>query len=215
MKTSIIMMRDLNGVSVRQNHKTWFFNANDLLDLYNSQNKGRYKKELGWYFRGKQFKEYHKEVLREEFLNKENLPYLESGLELIETKRGKYWWTWMHPYIFLDFAMWLSPKFKLHCVKWIFDNLIQFRDECGDWFKEVNKALFDNMGKVSPFIYSNEAKMINKIVFWDPKAGQRKQATEEELYLLKKIQQADTKLIKKGYSFNERFIKLLELKEFL
>jgi hypothetical protein len=37
MKTVVIMERDLNGVKIRQNHKTGFFNANDLLDLHNSK----------------------------------------------------------------------------------------------------------------------------------------------------------------------------------
>lgn len=40
------------------------------------------------------------------------LPLLEP-LEVIRTRRGKYGGTWVHPYIFLDFAVWLSPVFKM------------------------------------------------------------------------------------------------------
>ena len=44
-------------------------------------------------------------------------------------KRGKNGGTWMHPYLFIDFAMFLSAEFKLQCIKWLHDNLLILRDE--------------------------------------------------------------------------------------
>jgi hypothetical protein len=213
MKTAVIMVRDLNGVSVRQNHKTWFFNANDLLDLYNKNNKK--KKEMWAYLKTDNFKSFQEAVIKNEILNTNKNTELENSFKTIETKRWKYWWTWMHPYIFLDFAMWLSPDFKVNCMKWLYDNLIKFRDECGDSFKKVNKALFDKKPNLPPFEYSNEAKMINKIVFWSPNGGQRNLATAEQLELLKKLQESDVKLIQKWLDYYERYIKLNEIKEYL
>lgn len=229
MKTAAIMYRDLNGVSVRQNHKTGFFNANDLLEIYNKSSKKQ--KDLYAYTRSKQFKEFRSEILKDIFQNTQNLRVLNGAEEsekngaqnleefVCQVKRGKHGGTWLHPYLFMDFAMWLSPEFKLKCVKWIYDNLIKFRDECGDGFKEVNKALQDKSlenNKVVPhYVYSNEANMINKLVFGSMDKGQRDFATEHQLELLKSLQKADAKLIHKGYDYYERYERLKELKNYL
>uniref|UniRef100_A0A6M3JZW1 Putative KilA-N domain-containing protein n=1 Tax=viral metagenome TaxID=1070528 RepID=A0A6M3JZW1_9ZZZZ len=207
MKTSQIMLRDLNGVKIRQNHKTSFFNANDLLDLYNERNNEN--KRLQDYFDNESTKRTKTAILKE-IQNIANQRDLENGL--IETKRGKNGGTWVHPYLFIDLAMWLSPEFKVTCIKWIFDNLIEFRDQCGDGFKEVNDALFNRKPNLSPFEYANEAKLINKLVFGNPDRGQRNGASEEQLQLLKALQRADIKLINEGLDYYERFEKLKEVK---
>jgi len=220
MKTAVIMVRDLNWIKVRQNHKTWFFNANDLLEIYNSQSDKQ--KELWVYMKSKSLKELQEAVIKDEISNTNESRYLNSSnlkgkeISTIETKRWRVnWWTWMHPYIFMDFAMWLSADFKVTCLKWLYDNLIQFRDQCGDWFKEVNSALFNKTPNIPPFEYSNEAKMINKLVFWKPNKWQRNKATEEELSLLKWLQKADVKLIKKWLDYYERFEELKKVKNII
>lgn len=223
MKTAQILKRNLNGVLVRQNHKTAFFNANDLLDIYNSTSKS--PKDMWGYFRSASFKDYREAVLKDILQNTAKKQYLIKGLVdgqdvqldnlTIETKRGKNGGTWMHPLIFIDFAMWLSPEFKVSCVKWLWDRLISLRDEAGDTFKEVNEALFDQKPNLPPFGYSNEAKMINKLVFGNPEGGQRNLATEKQLELLKQLQKADIKLIQSGLDYYERYEKLKDLKQYL
>jgi len=214
MKTTVIMVRDLNGISVRQNHKTWFFNANDLLELYNKDKES--KKEMWVYMKNKSLKELQEAIIRDEISNTNKSRYLNNKeIKTIETKRGKNGWTWMHPIIFLDFAMWLSADFKVTCIKWLYDNLIQFRDDCWNWFKEVNKALFNIKPNLPPFEYSNEAKMINKIVFWKADWWQRDSATEEQLQLLKTLQKADVKLIKEWLDYYDRYRKLIDIKKYL
>ena len=37
MKTSVIIQREMNGLVVRQDSKNQFFNATDLVDLYNKK----------------------------------------------------------------------------------------------------------------------------------------------------------------------------------
>jgi hypothetical protein len=119
----------------------------------------------------------------------------------------------MHPYLFMDFAMWLSPKFKLTCIKWIFDNLIKSRINAGDGFKQVNEALFNQKPNIPHWEYSNEAKMINKLVFGKPDKDQRNKATEYQLNLLSGLQKADKKLIDEGIDYLDRFKRLEKLKE--
>lgn len=220
MKTIQIMERDLNGVKVRQNHKSGFFNANDLLELHNTNAEN--KKDIWDYLRSKTFKEYRNAVLNDILQNTADSRYLQltaterQEIEIdnltVETKRGKFGGTWMHPLVFIDFAMWLSPQFKVSCIKWLYDKLIIFRDQCGDSFKEVTDALFEQKPNRPPFEYSNEANMINKFVFGQIGKGLRNQATETQLAMLKAMQKADAKLIQNGLDYYERYEKLKEVK---
>lgn len=41
----------------------------------------------------------------------------------------------MHPYLFVKFAMWLSPTFEVKIIQWVYDNLIEFRLLAGDHYK--------------------------------------------------------------------------------
>ena len=221
MKTPQIMIRDLNGVMIRQNHKTGFFNANDLLTLY--KDNGGKEKEVGDFLRLPSAKAFASAVLKDILQNTGKNHISKSGKEkggtaldnnlLIEKKRGKNGGTWLHPYIFMDFAMWLSPEFKVTCIKWLYDNLIQFRDQCGDGFNQVNKVLFEQKPSRPPFDYSNEAKMINKLVFGRPDKGQRNAATERQLSLLKAMQKADAYLIEKKLDYYDRYEELKKIKE--
>lgn len=208
MKTSVIMQRDLNGVKVRQDSKTMFFNANDLLDLYNTTSGEQ--KRLQNYLDNQNTKDTESAILRE-IQNNSKESEFENGV--IQTKRGKNGGTWMHPYLFIDFGMWLSPDFKVTVIKWFYDNLIQLRNEAGDSFKDVNQALFEMYPTSTHFAYSNEAKMINKLVFGKPDKDQRNLATEKQLALLKALQKADVHLIAKGMDYYERYEKLKEYRE--
>lgn len=208
MKTSVIMQRDLNGVKVRQDSKTMFFNANDLLDLYNSTSGEQ--KRLQNYLDNQSTKDTESAILRE-IQNNSKESEFENGV--IQTKRGKNGGTWMHPYLFIDFGMWLSADFKVTVIKWFYDNLIQLRNDAGDSFKDVNKALFEMYPTSTHFAYANEAKMINKLVFGKPDKDQRNLATEKQLALLKALQKADIHLIAKGLDYYERYEKLKEYRE--
>jgi len=210
MKTSVIMVRKMGNYSVRQDSKTKFFNATDLIEIYNQENNE--KKRIQNYMKIDATKEFINSLYEDENSNSYNCSYLDNGF--IKTKRGNNGGTWMHPYLFIDFAMWLSPKFKLNVIKWVYDNLISLRNDAGDSFKEVNQALFDAKPNSTPFHYSNEARMINKFVF-NKDSGQRNKATEEELTKLKLLQKADVKLIKEGKSFYERCNELYNISKYL
>lgn len=210
MKTSVVVFRPESGVSVRQDTKSSFFNATDLIELYNKRGES---KRIDKYLVNEATKRYINALTIDENLNTTNSGDYDNTV--ITTKRGKNGGTWMHPYLFIDFAMWLSPEFKVKVVRWVYDNLIKLRVESGDAFKEVNEALFEAKPNRPPFEYSNEAKMINKIVFGRPDAGQRNFATEKQLELLKSLQKADVVLIQEGKDYYDRFQELLKIKKYL
>lgn len=199
------------GIEIRQDTKTEFFNSNDLLDAYN--NKKGTARRIQKYLDNEATKRYMTALLQAEIDNNPNSGY--SDPDIIAQKRGKHGGTWMHPYLFIDFAMWLSPEFKVTVIKWVYDNLIKLRIEAGDGFKEVNAAVFEATPNSPPHVYSNEAKMINKLVFGTPDSGQRNGATEDQLAALKALQRADARLIGEGLDYFARYEKLKDLKNYL
>jgi hypothetical protein len=128
---------------------------------------------------------------------------LTEPVSVIETKRGKNGGTWVHPYLFLDFAMWLNPRFKLWAMSIIEDKLIELRNEAGDKFKEMASAL-KRIGAVNPREFAEEAKMINRLVFDGVQSGMRNEATTDQLDLLNKLQKYNAHLIEKGLSRHAR-----------
>lgn len=204
------MQRQFNGLPIRQNSKTGFLNLNDLLNCY-LKDVPKSPKKIDKYLTLNQTKEFA-ETIRESQLEAINQNTQKKGdlisplvepLEVMETKRGKNGGTWVHPYLFLDFAMWLNPKFKLWAMSIIEDKLIELRNEAGDRFKEMNQAL-KKSGIVSPREYAREAVMINKIVFNGESKERRDKATVEELDFLNKLQKFNAHLIEKGISFTLR-----------
>lgn len=208
MKTAVVMQRQFNGKSIRQNTKTNFFNLNDLLECHLNDNP-KSTKRLDNYMKLAQTKEFAETIREAELEKAENVnPYNSRDLLLpsiqpttvFEIKRGKNGGTWAHPYIFLDFAMWLSPKFKLWAMSVIEDKLIALRNEAGDRFKDMMKALKAS-GAVSPREYAKEAAMINEIVFQKRTGKPRDEAVQDELDMLNKLQKYNARMIDQGRTF--------------
>ncbi len=216
METTVIMKRNLNGFHIRQNSKTGMFNANDLLDIANVL--GKKQKKMQKYMSLKSTEEFKKALLQDINSNNPKTGDLEIAQEeaILKSLRGKVnGGTWMHPYLFVDFAMWLSPEFKLTCIKWVYDNLIINRNQAGDYYKELTGALKEKYDYNDPFVYQREAKTLNKIAFGVVESGLRQVATAEQLDLLNRLQKADIKMIKTGFDYNKRVEELQIFKKLL
>lgn len=126
------MERPFKDGTIRQNHKTTWFNATDLLKVGNQYRTqiGLNKKAIADYLKTESTKEFIKEILDREDLSK-----------AYETKKGNNGGTWVHPLILIDIAMWLSPEFKYEAMKWLEDRLIQNRDLSGESYKKVASYL--------------------------------------------------------------------------
>lgn len=135
--------------------------------------------------------------------------------KLVISKRGKNGGTWINPYIFLKFAMWLSPALEAKVHIMLVDRLILFRHQCWDWYKIISSAIQKNNPLALPREYKDEANLINTIVFWKPEGGQRNSATQSQLELMDRVQKVDAKLIEKGLNYTQRADKLRAFLEFL
>ena len=217
MKTTVIMKRVLGDHMVRQSSKDSMFNANDLLSIYNKNLDGeKKKKNLQDYMKLKTTKDMKEAILKRLNHDHENSPVLPDNI--IRTSKGmktEKGGTWMHPYLFIDFAMWLSVDFKIMCIEWIYDHLIELRNQVGDEYKELTSAIKNILQPTNIDVYKDEINMINKLVFGNMDHGNRQLATKQQLDLLQRLQKADIKLLEEGKNFMERFHSLYRLKQLI
>lgn len=134
MKTNQIMVRPMGCFSVEQRTKDGMFNATSLLKQWN-ESAGE-KKEITKFFENQNTKEFIEALMQEENLDTQNLAYVKS-----KASRGKNVGTWMHPILFVKFAMWLNPRFEVQVIKFVYDQMIAFRNEAGDAYKELSSAV--------------------------------------------------------------------------
>ena len=125
------MVRPMGEFEVTQRTKDAFFNATELLKQWNE--KTGMKKEVTKFFELQSTSELVKVIMERENLNTQDSTYLKT--------RGKNGGTWMHPVLFVDFAMWINPKFKYDVIKFVYDEMIKFRNLAGDAYPSMCRAV--------------------------------------------------------------------------
>lgn len=65
---------------------------------------------------------------------------------------------WMHPLLFIKFAMWINPRGEVQVLKFVHDQLIDYRDKAGDAYRRMSSAL-------SKIVDSSRFKSLNIIVY--------------------------------------------------
>lgn len=132
MKTQVIMKRELFGKEISQQSKTEFFSATDLVK---AGNIWRINNNLQIF----NLQEWLRLKGTKEFIKSMELKY---GLIKTSTK-GKNAHVWIHPLLFIDLALAISPDLKIEVYEWLFDNLIKFRNNSGDSYKKMCGALWE------------------------------------------------------------------------
>ncbi|HEX7017401.1 MAG TPA: KilA-N domain-containing protein [Patescibacteria group bacterium] len=156
----------------------------------------------------------------------------------IITKRGRYGGTYAHKDIAFEFGTWLSPEFKLlviaefqklkaqeqHQIKWDsrrYLSRVNYRLHTDSIKNDLLPALNLEKSK-QPYVYIDEADMLNMIVFGQTAAewrkanleltknnrNQRDYASIEQLVLLANLENLNAHFISEGKTQQER-IKLL------
>ena len=162
------MIRPMGDFKVIQRTKDAFFNATNLLKQWN-QLKGM-KKEVNDYFGLSSTKEFIYTIME-------------------RANKGDNAGTWMHPLLFIDFAMWINPSFKYDVLKFVYDEMIKFRNLAGDAYpsmcKAVSSILPDDLFKQK---VKDLAKSLNIIVYGKHESEMRNKIGDEakirELYEL-------------------------------
>ena len=170
MVTQVEMKRDLFGYEIKQQSKTEYLSLTDLNKAANQMRKdnGLSVFNISLWLKSKSTTEFIDEL-------KNKYP----TEDIITKSRGRSSQTWVHPLLFIDCALAISPKLKIEVYKWMFDSLLDNRNDSGDSYKEMSAALFIRFKDVrtfNKFIY-NTANYIRKqigVSNWET-------ATEEQL----------------------------------
>lgn len=133
MKTEVTMERKFLGGVVRQKHKSELLSAIDLVNSYNKHIIA----ETGDISKAKDINQYMRLKSTEEFVET-----LEEELhgEKVYIKSSKE--KWVHPYLLIDIALWLNPKFKVKVYQWLYDNLLVNRDVSGNSYNRMSGVVF-------------------------------------------------------------------------
>jgi len=188
MKTNVNMIRKMGNFNVVQRTKDSMFNATQLLKQWNKYS-GQ-KKMMSHFLENISTKEFIK-VLE----NDNDTSYRNSVIMKSRANKGINAGTWMHPYLFIDFAMWLNPKFKLEVIKFVYDQLIEFRHSAGDMYRGLTNSLM----KFKDVNYSQVAKGLNWITFDKHESGIRQVASQNQLKELTDLQKKLAFAIDMGY----------------
>lgn len=155
----------------------------------------------------------------------------------VQAKAGRYGGTYAHKDIAFEFAMWISPEFKIYIVK-EFQRLKTEEQHLLGWSakRELSKinyrihtdAIKQNLipvevtSKQASIIYANEADVLNVAMFgmtakqWreansDLKGNIRDYATINELICLSNMENINAVFIEQGISQGERLVKLNQI----
>ena len=155
----------------------------------------------------------------------------------VQAKAGRYGGTYAHKDIAFEFAMWISPEFKIYIVK-EFQRLKTEEQRLLGWSakRELSKinyrihtdAIKQNLipAEVTPaqasVIYANEADVLNVAMFgvtakqWrdthpDLKGNIRDYATINELICLSNMENLNAVFIEQGMPQSERLVKLNQI----
>lgn len=223
MKTNQNMIRKMGNFDVIQRTKDGFFNATTLLKQWNefvknvnlndinfdqineNLNRGNSphlkEKDIKEFFSNKSTQEYIGVILSKENLSNKNSVYTAN--------RGNKGGTWMHPMLFIDFAMWLNPYFKYDVLRFVSDEMIKYRNLAGDSYKILASHVATIVPKqLMPMAMKKIAQGLNFIVFGDHKHAMRNEVGEENKQVeLFQLQQKVADLI--GDDFIKSFDELI------
>lgn len=195
MKTSVNMVRTMGEFKVTQRTKDAFFNATALVKQWNTI-KDNPRRDLSKFWELDNVKEFICVLMKEENLHTPSEVYVKS-----RASRGINAGTWVHPVLFVKLAMWLSPSFEYHVVKFVADQLIDLRHDAGDHYIGLTNAV----QRLENINYSQLAKGLNYIIFGKHEKGLRQNASLDQLNALTDLQKKLAFAVDMGYirSFEE------------
>lgn len=171
--TNDITILPIGGLLVQQRMKDGMFNATALLKQWNDS-MGQ-QKQMIHYFDNSSTKEFIDTIQTKEHFTQWNSVYVKS-----KARADRGGGTWMHPMLFIDFAMWINPAFKYDVLRFIYDEMIKYRNEAGDAYKYLSAAVSTLVEK--PFMagaMTQISKGVNYCVFGDHKKMIRNERGDE------------------------------------
>lgn len=197
MKSNKIMKRQMGEYDVLQRTSDSYFNANALLSQWNS-NGNNVRRRWDKFKYNKNTKEFI-ETLSIELSKGQKRPMADIRLikevRAVNTSNGKTSGEiWVHPYLFIKFAMYLNPKFEVQVIKFVYDELISLRCNAGDNYIQLMKRVYG----FNDCDFGRVAIAINFIVFNEHSKQRRDCGTVAQTQELKQLEATLCSMIDTG-----------------
>jgi hypothetical protein len=201
METSVVLSRKMGNFEISQRTSDGYFDGNYLLNQWNLDENNT-RRRLDDFLDYKSTKEFIEEI------KKTHVRDLAKGDNQIVTRqKGKMTVNgrtadkvWMHPFLFIDFAMWINPTFKVTVIKFVYDELIKHRNDAGDAYIEMSNAISKIVTKKEVLTSIQKiAQAVNYIAFNEHETAIRNRKGENEMKELVEIEKQVTTLINDGF----------------
>ena len=152
MKTNQEMVRYIDNFRVVQRTSDGYFDGSELLRQWNGV-EGNPRRRMSEFIDSTKVKEFLK-ALAEDESHRAKIDIGENQL-LIKikgrnTKEGKTPdKVWMNPLLFIKFAMWINPTFEVKVLRFVYDEMIRYRNDAGDAYKELSSAIIPTLANHS------------------------------------------------------------------
>ena len=210
------MIRSMGGFTVSQRTKDGYFDGGDLLRQWNSV-KGNGQRKMDEFLLAKRTGDFIEALIAEERENGlgENSPKIDNQVvkkskvkEKGKAGRPKEE-VWMHPFLFTKFAMWINPRFEVKVIRFVYDEMIQYRNLAGDAYPRMCAAVCSILPRdVFKQKVRDLAKSLNIIVYGKHESEMRNKVGDEakvrELY---ELEQQIAQWIELGFIKNYKELK--------
>jgi hypothetical protein len=177
----------MGNFNVIQRTSDGYFNATHLLRQWNENAKSKpvnstdlKERRLDAFWDSTNLDQLMSEIAENELnFKSQNFGDLKNALS--KTCRGKKnGGTWMHPVLFIKFAMYLSPRFEYHVLKFVADEMIRYRNDAGDAYKQLSSAVMKIVPRdFMPTAMKKIAEALNWVIFNEHESGIRNKHGEE------------------------------------
>lgn len=214
MKTNQNLIRKMGEFDVIQRTSDGYFDANLLLGAWNNSPLKKGRRKMTEFLQSTSTISFIDVIKNKEIQSidiqhgrkNDNGDYqVVKEIKGRNTKNGKTKdQVWMHPFLFIDFAMWINPEFKYEVIKFVYDQLIQYRNDAGDSYKEMASAICKIVPKGEQAKAIKEISMANNHIVYGTheKEIRNKQAEEGKIKQLDELQTDISKLIGDGFICN-------------
>ena len=163
------MVRYIDNFRVVQRTSDGYFDGSELLRQWNGV-EGNPRRRMSEFIDSTKVKEFLK-ALAEDESHRAKIDIGENQL-LIKikgrnTKEGKTPdKVWMNPLLFIKFAMWINPTFEVKVLRFVYDEMIRYRNDAGDAYKELSSAVMKIVPKdFMPKAMQKVGEALNWVIF--------------------------------------------------
>lgn len=198
MKTSVVLFREMGNFSVAQRTSDGMFNATALLKQWNEY--AGQQKVIGHFFENSSTKEFISELMLENSRNRNSDVGSLSDIYVKQKGGNERGSTWMSPLLFIDFAMWLNPAFKVKVLQFVYDELIKERNDAGDAYRDLCAAIIKvtTPEKLTDSI-TKIAQALNHVCFGHHEKDIRNYQSEASIHELVLLERELSLLINVGF----------------